>query len=431
MHPSPLPRFRRTTGLRTLALAVLTVALAACGSGGGEKAHENTVLDTSGRLAIAEQGSAVLRVFDLDAGAVEATRTLDNAPSALYASPGRRYVVAVQRAQDQVQFVDGGIWQEDHGDHLHDYKEPSRLLAWKLTGPQPTHYDVQWGRQAAFFMDGRPTATPPQNSSVQLLTDASIALGASTARLDLAYAVHGLAEPKDDLLLVAFREADAADALPTHLQLYRRAGATYNLDRKLDSRCNGMHGSGSSGAFVVVGCLDGVLVVGHGSTVSDRRITTATRVGTIAAHPAADGHVIGYGNAGTPSTTRFYGIDAREGTAREVVPDGWLSGTVVRGQAFERRGQRWFVIDSLGNLTVLARGASGWSTVHRAASLLPAMPSAAPFPQVAANGARDEIYVTDPIARQLIVLDALTFAVKSRRDLGYVPSLLAWVGIAR
>ena len=107
---------------------------------------------------------------------------------------------------------------------------------------------------------------------------------------------------------------------------------------------------------------------------ASRRITTATRVGTIAAHPAADGHVIGYGNAGTPSTTRFYGIDAREGTAREVVPDGWLSGTVVRGQAFERRGQRWFVIDSLGNLTVLARGASGWSTVHRAASLLPAMP---------------------------------------------------------
>jgi hypothetical protein len=417
--------------LRRLTLSVLTAALAACGSGGGDKAHEPASIDTAGRLAIAEQGAATLRLFDLDAGTVESTRTLDNSPSALYTSPGRRYVVAVQRMQDQVQFVDGGVWQEDHGDHLHDYKEPSRLLTWKLTGPQPTHYDVQWGRQAAFFMDGRPTATPPQNSSVHLLTDASIALGAITARLDLSYAIHGLAEPKDDLLLVAFREADATDALPTHLQLHRRSGSTYTLDRKLDSRCNGMHGSGSSGAFVVVGCTDGVLAVSHGATVTDRRIATATRVGSIASHPAADGQFIGYGNAGTPSTTRFYGIDAREGTAREVVPDNWAAGTLVRAQAFERRGQRWFVIDSLGNLTVLARGPSGWATAHRAAGLLPTMPTAAPFPQVAASGARDEVYITDPVARQLIVLDAVSFAVKSRRDLGYVPSLLTWVGIAR
>lgn len=431
MHERNCTPSCRSSGFRTLTLAVLSVILAACGSGGGEQAHENTAIDTSGRLAIAEQGSATLRLFDLDTGVVEATRALDHAPSALYASPGRRYVLAVQRTQDQVQFVDGGIWQEDHGDHLHDYKASSRLLSWKLTGPQPTHYDVQWGRQAAFFMDGRPTATPPQNASVQLLTDASIALGASTARLDLAYAIHGLAEPKDDLLLVAFREADAADALPTHLQLYRRAGATYSLDRKLESRCNGMHGSGSSGAFVVVGCLDGVLAVGYGDTVTDRRITTATRVGTIASHPAGDGHVIGYGNAGTPSTTRFHGIDARQGTAQEVLPDGWLPGTVVRGQSFERRGQRLFIVDSLGNLTVLARGATGWATVHRTAALLPVMPAAAPFPQLVASGAGDELYLTDPVARQLIVLDTQSFVVKSRRDLGYVPSLLAWVGIAR
>jgi hypothetical protein len=59
------------------------------------------------------------------------------------------------------------------------------------------------------------------------------------------------------------------------------------------------------------------------------------------------------------------------------------------------------------------------------------MPTAAPFPQVAASGARDEVYITDPVARQLIVLDAVSFTVKSRRDLGYVPSLLTWVGIAR
>jgi hypothetical protein len=421
-------------GAAGLALAAL-IALAGCGSDSGHGDHEHdeesVTIDTAGRLAIAEQGAPTLRLLDLDSGAVAATLALEHPPSSLYASPGRRYVVAVQRTQDRVQFVDGGIWQEDHGDHLHDYKEAPRLSGWTLTGPQPTHYDVQWGRQAALFMDGRGTASPPQLASVHVFTDASIGHGSAIARLDLGVAIHGLAEPKDDVLLGVHREADAPDALPTHLQVYRRTGATYALERRLASRCNGMHGSGSSGAYTVVGCVDGVVAVTHGAAIADRKIATATRVGTVAAHPAADGHFIGYGNAGTPSTTRFHAVDARNGTAAELVPEGWTPGTLLRAQAFERGGQRWFVLDSLGHLTVMARGASGWTTVHRTTNLVPAMPSAAPFPQMAANGARDELYVTDPVARQLIVLDTVGFSVKSRRDLDHVPGLLAWTGIAR
>jgi len=411
------------------------LALAGCGSGHDGHEHEDrdgsVTIDTAGRLAIAEQGAPTLRLLDLDNGAWEPTLALEHAPSALYTSPGRRYVVAVQRAQDQVQFVDGGLWQEDHGDHLHDYKTASRLQSWKLAGPQPTHYDVQWGRQAAFFMDGRGAASPPQLSSVHILTDASIARGASTARLDLDLAIHGLAEPKDDVLLGVHREADAPDTLPTHLQVYRRTGAGYTFERRLASRCNGMHGSGTSGAYTVVGCADGVVAVTHGPMILDRKVATATRVGSVASHPAADGHFIGYGNAGTPSSTRFHAVDARNGTASELVPEGWTPGTLLRAQAFERSGQRWFVIDSRGHLTVLARGTSGWATVHRSTNLMPAMPTAAPFPQMVANGARDELYVTDPLARQLIVLDTVGFSVKSRRTLEYVPALLAWTGIAR
>lgn len=430
MRNAPLRR-RTAHGFAVAAL----LALAGCGSGGGDgdgdHGHDSVTIDTAGRLAIAEQGAPTLRVLDLDSGAVDSTLALEHPPSALYTSPGRRYVVAVQRAQDQVQFVDAGVWQEDHGDHLHDYRQASRLAGWKLTGPQPTHYDVQWGRQAAFFMDGRGSASPPQLSSAHVFTDASIARGATIARLDLGVAIHGLAEPKDDVLLSVHREADASDALPTHLQVHRRTGATYAFERRLESRCNGMHGSGSSGAYTVVGCVDGVLAVTHGPAIADRKIATATRVGSIATHPAADGHFIGYGNAGTPSTTRFHAVDARNGTATEFVPEGWTPGTLLRAQAFERGGQRWFVLDSRGHLSVATRGPSGLTTVHRATGLVPAMPSAAPFPQMAANGARDELYVTDPVARQLIVIDTVSFAVKSRRDLGHVPALIAWAGIAR
>lgn len=421
----------RAQRVRLLA-PVLAAVLAACGGGGsGGDDDVGDTIDTAGRLAIVEHNAATLRLHDLDSGGVESTRTLEHAPSALYTSPGRRYVVAVQRTQDQVQFVDGGIWQEDHGDHLHDYKQASRAITWKLTGALPTHYDVQWGRQAAFFMDGRGTATPPQMSSAHVFTDASIAAGTIVARLDLPIAIHGLAEPKDDTLLGVHREPDAPDTLPTHLTLNRRAGSGYTFERRLASRCNGMHGSASSGSYTVVGCIDGVLLIGHGSAVTDRKLATASRVGTVASHPGAVGHFIGFSNVGTPSTTRFHAIDGAAGTTAEIVPQAWAAGTVVRAHGFERRGQRWFVVDSLGHLTVLARQGGVWVTVHRAAGLLPVPATAAPFPQLAVNAARDEVYLTDPNARQLLVIDSTTYAVKSRRDLGYEPALMTWVGIAR
>jgi len=426
----PNPLLQRARAARWAA-AFATVVLAACSSGGGDDHDDNFTIDTAGRLAIAEQNSAVLRIHDLDTQAIEATRTLENAPSALYKSPGSRYVVAVQRTQDLVQFVDGGVYTEDHGDHLHDYRRASRVMPWRLTGPLPTHYDRQAGRQAAIFMDGRGTATPMQPSSVHVFTDASIAAGATTARLDLAIAIHGLGEPVDDLMLAVHREADAGDALPTHLELYRRSGASYVRERRLATRCDGMHGSFSSGTSTVTGCSDGVLLVNHGATVTDRKVATATRVGTVAGHPKLPNQYIGYGNAGSPSTTRFYAIDGAAGTAAEVVPADWTSGRVVRAQGFDRSGRRWFVLDSGGNLTVLERQGNGWTSIGRIASLLPTMPTAAPFPAFTANGARDEVYLTDPTARQLLIIDSTSLQVRQRRDLGFVASAIAWVGIER
>ena len=135
----------------------LVLALAACGGGSGgssEAPHQDTRIDTAGRLAMAEDAATALRIFDLDSSAVVANIPLANPPSAVYASPGRRYALAFQRPQDTVQIADAGIWQEDHGDHLHDYKAAPKLLSFRITGPQPTHYDDRAG-QASIFMDGR------------------------------------------------------------------------------------------------------------------------------------------------------------------------------------------------------------------------------------------------------------------------------------
>lgn len=438
-NPSiPLPRRSHATLLSAFLASAL---LAACGGGvDSDEApdkHENTTIDTAGRLALTENNAKTLRLFDLDSGTTEASHVLDNVPSAIYASPNGRYAVAMQRLQDQVQFVDAGIWQEDHGDHLHDYKQASKPVAWKLSGSRPTHYDLQAGKQAAFFMDGDSTATPAKNAGVRLISDASIASGGTLAALDLSAPIHGLGEPVDNKLLVVSRAADAPDALPTHLNLYQREGATYRLDRQVPTRCNGMHGSFSAGAYTVAGCLDGMLLVKHlsATAVSDgQKLLTPLRVGTIAGHARLGGHFIGVATEGAAPgvvTTRFYAVDGDAGTVSSFTPQGWMDGRVRRAHGFDRSGKRFALLDDQGTLILSQHQNKAWSPLARVAGVIPSMPTAAPWPAIVANGAKDELYITDPQARQLVVVDSSTGAVKSRRNLDFVPSGLAWLGITR
>lgn len=430
---TPMPMFipRRTV----LALAAAAL-VSACG-GGGDDAHTDTVIDTAGRLAIAESAATGVRVFDLDSKAVAATIAMDSAPSALYTSPSGRYAVAYQGTAGKVQFIDGGIWQEDHTDHLHDYKQSPAKVDWTLTGTAPSHFDVQVGVQAAVYFDGSATATPAQNAKVSLLTDVSIGGKKTMASLELGQAVHGLAEPVGNKLLTVFRAADAPSANPTHIDLYQRNAASYTFDRRLDTRCDGMHGSFSSGSHTVVGCTDGVMVVTHTgtTTVTDKKVTTPLRVTTVVGHPKLSGQFIGIGTEGTtaspPVTTRFYAIDAAAGTSATLPLAGWDTGRVRRAHAMDRSGTRFAVVDDQGSLRTAVRQSGAWAAGVAVTGVVPTMPTAAPWPAIAVNNAKDEFYVTDPVAKQLVTVNSQTGAVISRTALGFTPSAITWTGIAR
>ena len=434
--PGPARRGRSTLAATALATA-LGLSLAACGGSSNDADHDAAdTIDTAGRLALFASDANAVHVHDLDQGAArEASYPTDSPVSAIYTSPQQRYAVLLQGTGNRVQFIDGGVWQEDHGDHLHDYRQASRALDWRLQGPRPSHFNVQSGRQAAIFMDG--IAEPLQVAQAWLVDDAAIGRGQALAQLNLDLSVHGLAVPINDLLVTVSRAADATASGPTHLQRFDRQGSGYAAGTILPTRCDRMHGAYDDGSNLVVGCNDGVVLVRHtgASSVDDgQAIATPIRVSTIAGHPQGAGHFIGFGTDGTapaPVTTRFFAVDANAGTAAELLPQGWETGRVRRAHAFDRSGQRFFLVDDLGALYVLQRNGSTWSTQARIAGAIPTMPAAAPWPALAASGARDALYLTDPVTRQLLTLDANSGATLTTVALDYTPGGLTWLGIAR
>ncbi len=404
-----------------LALAV-AAGLAACGGGGGDSAaHEPAHLDSAGRLALLEDGSASVRIYDLDARAVAATIVVANPPSAVAASPGHRYALAIQRDQDLVQFVDGGLWQEDHVDHLHDYKAPPARLAFQLTGTAPTHYEVDGG-QAALFMDGRDATAA--HAVVALLSDAGIGAGRADATLALAAPMHGTAEPRGDYLLATYRPPGAASTLPTQVELYRRDGAAYAFVRRFDEACPGLHGSFSNRDHTAFGCEDGVLVVTRsGDDFAARKLPNpvdldaGVRIGTVAGHPALPALV------GIASPGHLFAIDPVAGTLARIA---WADGRTRRAHAFDAHGERFLVLDDLGTLHLI--DPESW-TVVASLPAIEAMPAAAPFPSIAVSRAGERAYVTDPSGRRVIVVDLEAAAIVDRLALDFAPTGAAWLGI--
>ncbi len=417
-HP-PIPRRR----LLAAALSA-TLLLAACGGGSNSDDHDDDHhVDTLGRLVIAD-GSTTVRVLDLDTGTVAQNFTLDHAPSALYASPGQRYALAVQRTQDQVQFIDGGIYQEDHGDHLHDYKRNPALVNWRLSGVRPTHYEVH-GNLGAFFMDGLEASSLPAQAVV--FTEAGIEARQTLATLTLPRAMHGTAEPRGNFLLTTYRDAGSESTLPTQVELYQRNGSGYSFVQRFDDTCPGLHGSYSNEGHSAFGCTDGVLVVTQdGNSFSARKLPNpvdldpGVRIGTLTGHPERANFI------GIASPGHFFDIDPVAGTLTRI---DWAEGRTRRAHAMDADGRHLLILDDQGTLHVLD-GNAGWA-VRATLPAITSMPTAAPFPAIVVNRAADRAYLSDPNGARIVVVNLETAALATPIALNFNPTLLTWVGIER
>jgi len=424
-----LPHWKKAS----LALACAAL-LTACGGGssnpsdeggntpGGEDHHGH--IDTAGRLVVLETNSNQVHVVDLDDGRVIQSYTADHPPSAVYASPDKRYALLVQRMQDQIQFVDGGIYQEPHNDHMDDRKEAPALLPTRLTGARPTHYEVHDGLAAVFF-DG--DAETGRNASLTILSDQSIGANApELASQRLALPMHGTAEPRGDWLLTTWRAEGTESTLPSQVELHERHGDHFHHVQRFAPECPGLHGSYSNANYTAFGCTDGVLVVHqNGNDFTAQKINNppdlgeGVRIGTI----TGNHHM---GNFVGLASGRMFEINPVAGTITRIE---WADGErIFRAGAIDSEGENLLALDDVGTLHILST--NGWRKRAELSALIADMPQAAPYPTVVVSGEDDKAWVSDPKGQRLHTVDIDDAQLRDSIALNFNPGGMAWVGIA-
>ena len=379
-------------------------------------------IETMGRLAIQESGAASVRVLELDNKEMVATIPTTNPVSALQASPDRRYAVAIQRNQDLVEFIDGGLRQEDHGDHLHDYRENPAAVSYRLEGVRPTHYESH-DELAAIFNDG--SADSGTNASVTVISDVGISSDRTEATLDLPMQMHGTAEPRGRYLLTTWRAPDNQDTLPEQVELYVYESSGYRLVTRFEETCPGLHGSYANESHTAFGCRDGVLVVTQsGDTFTATKLPNPADLPADARIGSVYGHHDRVSFIGFARPGYLFEIDP---VANEIRSITW-PGQQMISTAFANEGKSFLVMDESGTVHMLDATA-GWS-IRASVPAASGIPEEGSRPSIESHGHEPVAYVSDPIGKRIVVLDVASGSASDTIAVDFAPGQIRWLGIA-
>jgi hypothetical protein len=198
------------------------------------------------RLVVADHGAPAVRVFELD-GAVAGSFATQG-PANLATGPSKTIVYAVQRDADVVQAVDSGITLEDHGDHGDIEVSAPSLLPTALKGDKPVHFVVHDGRIAVFYDD---------EGIARIYTESGIAAGTAPVEIDSGAPHHGVALTVGDYVALSIPHPDDPSNLPVGIRILDSTGAQVGDDHA----CPDLHGEASSGNVVALACATGILFV--------------------------------------------------------------------------------------------------------------------------------------------------------------------------
>ncbi|MBL0688027.1 MAG: 5-methyltetrahydrofolate--homocysteine methyltransferase [Pseudoalteromonas sp.] len=451
--------------LKLIALAISSTLITACGDAetnivekdpievpddghdhgdGGDHGDEYTI-DSLGRLAILAGDSNEANFFDLDDNELLDTFTLTNDSNTLSSSPDFRYAVIASRAQDYLGFIDGGLWREDHGAHLHDYEQSPEFSSYELTsGSRPTHLVKHDGKLAVFY-DG--DAASGTTASVEVLTDNDITNATATlSGISYDINMHGVAEPRGEHLLATIRRDDAqstsnAKILPDQVGVYHFHDGEYELEQTLELTCPDLHGAAQNHDYVAFGCSDGVLLAHqhddeyHAEKVINIDAVGDLRIGSIYGHEGSETFIgVASGHGGGPAV-----IVSINPAKAEMEEFEWqlADGASAVSYSFSANGEHFLVLDSLGFLNVLEAHAHDdhihWELagqVDITQEDVTTMPEGMKFSMtVAQNG--QFAYVADPIAQHVVQVHLEDLEIEGELELTFPPAAITWLGIAQ
>lgn len=410
---------------------------------GDDHAHDENTIESAGRLAVLSADSAEAVIFDLDDDTVLDTFTLETNAVTMKSSAGGRFLVLNNRNADKVEFIDSGLWRENHGDHLHDYKQAPVMSDFELNGSRPTHVVNHHGQMAVFY-DGN--ADEGTFASVQVVTDMDISSEATTLPgIEYAVNMHGVAEPRGEHLLSTIRRDDAestsnAKILPDQVGVYHLHDGEYELEQTLELTCPDLHGAAQNHEFVVFGCSDGVLVAHqHDDEYEAEKIANidalnGLRVGSIYGHEASE-TFIGVASAHGGGDSVVVMLNAE---SNSMEPLDWQpqEGAKATSYSFAYEAEQFLILDSLGFLTILTPhehdGEMEWEFAGRvdiSESDVALLEEGQSFKMTVSQNDHFA-YVSDPITNHVLKVHLVDMEVEDELELDFVPDSITWLGIA-
>ena len=400
-------------------------------------------IDSLGRLAVLSAESNEAAIFDLDDNALLDTFSLTYEGSSLTSSAGFRYAVIANRAEDVIEFIDGGLWREDHVEHLHDYEEAPAFTDYTLTGSAPTHVVKHDGAMAVFF-DGNADANLP--ASVTVLGDNDItAERAELPMVEYAVNMHGVAEPRGEHLLATIRRDDAQTTsanpiLPDTVAVFHLHDGEYEQEQTLETTCPDLHGAAQNEEFVVFGCSDGVLVAEqNGDEYTSFKIDNidalnGLRVGSLYGHHERDTFV-GVASQHGGGAAVLVNVHPHDSEMEEI---DWqpAEGAHAVSYAFTLEGEHFVILDDTGFLTIMSYHSDDdhnhWEVTARvdiSEEDVSAMPEGQQF-SMAVSQYAGVVYVADPLANHVVSVDLESASIEEHVELDFAPKAISWLGIA-
>lgn len=404
------------------AASAAALFLSACSdSSSSDDKDVEASIDTAGRLALYDSDDSAVVVYDLDSEVALQRFALTGGEPSLYASPDKRYAVVIQRDDNQVSFVDSGLYTEDHVDHLHDYAVDPTMLDYTLSGIKPTHYSAHEEHGVVFF-----DAEEGTTSAVTIMSDADIAAGRVTGELTLSNNMHGAAKLVGDKLFVTYRDPSITDTtLPAAVERYAFDDGTFTFEHRYEEACPLLHGHAANDEYIAFGCGDGMLFIDltqddypASKLLNPASMIEDARIGSVIAHEETDELI---GIAGD----QVFVVDP---DSEQVFLELPFPGDVSKvAQGFNVDGQTYYILGNDGMLYLYDVQAQ-WAALDPVA-VADSAGEEDSAPVVVSSAAADRLYVLNTNGQQVIEVDSLDGSIVRTVDLGFTATRVTWLGL--